>query len=129
MRFLLPKLGHRHVWCRLFVERLTEPLHLNVLSMFVAVFGSFRAKVAFDRVSGSIGSLTSRLTSDGEGIAVGITTIDRWARDAGGRVTYIKGRPGGIRDAGASGATQTIAEDRPRIGITCYHRGTIGERC
>jgi hypothetical protein len=35
---------------RIFVERLTEPVHLNVLSLFVALFGTFRAKVAFDLV-------------------------------------------------------------------------------
>jgi hypothetical protein len=33
-----------------FVERLTEPLHLNVLAMFVAAFGRYRTKVAFDLV-------------------------------------------------------------------------------
>lgn len=32
------------------MERLTEPLHLNLLSMPVAAFGSFRTKVAWDLV-------------------------------------------------------------------------------
>jgi len=49
----------RYVWRRLFqqgkmrkvfVERLTEPFHLNLISLFVAVFGSYRSKVAFDLV-------------------------------------------------------------------------------
>jgi hypothetical protein len=31
-------------------ERLTEPLHLNMAALFVALFGSFRAKVEFDLV-------------------------------------------------------------------------------
>lgn len=35
---------------KVFVERLTEPLHLNLLSLFVAAFGSYRAKVAWDLV-------------------------------------------------------------------------------
>ena len=35
---------------RIFYERLTEPLHLNLLSLFVMVVGSFRLKVAFDLV-------------------------------------------------------------------------------
>ncbi len=39
-----------HIWRRIGIERLTEPLHLNVASLFVAIFGSFRAKVAFDLV-------------------------------------------------------------------------------
>jgi hypothetical protein len=50
MRFLIKKLRHPYVWRRVFLERLTEPLHLNLLSAFVALFGSFRARVAFDLV-------------------------------------------------------------------------------
>jgi hypothetical protein len=48
--FLKGKLRQRHVWRRIFLERLTEPLHLNLLSVPVWMFGSFRAKVAFDLV-------------------------------------------------------------------------------
>ena len=33
---------------RILRERLTEPLHLNVASSFVAAFGSVRSKIAFD---------------------------------------------------------------------------------
>jgi hypothetical protein len=32
-------------------DRLTEPLHLNLVSAFVALFGSYRTKVAFDLVN------------------------------------------------------------------------------
>ena len=35
---------------KVFVERLTEPIHLNLLSAFVALFGSYRMKVALDLV-------------------------------------------------------------------------------
>lgn len=35
---------------RLWLERLTEPVHLNVISLGVALFGSFEAKVDFDLV-------------------------------------------------------------------------------
>ncbi len=35
---------------RILVERLTEPLHVNLASAVVALFGSFRAKVDFDLV-------------------------------------------------------------------------------
>jgi hypothetical protein len=35
---------------RIFYERLTEPLHLNLLSLGVALFGSFRQKVGLDLV-------------------------------------------------------------------------------
>ncbi len=44
------KLKNQYIWKRIFLERLTEPLHLNFISIFVALFGSFRAKVAFDLV-------------------------------------------------------------------------------
>ena len=49
-RYLLRRLRQPEKWKKIFVERLTEPLHLNLLSAVVAVFGSFRAKVAFDLV-------------------------------------------------------------------------------
>ena len=52
--------AHRYVLRRLFkngrllrkvfIERLTEPLHLNILSLFVALFGGYRLKVAFDLI-------------------------------------------------------------------------------
>jgi len=47
MRSLLSRRG---IWRRIALERLTEPLHLNLLSFFVAVFGSYRAKIAFDLI-------------------------------------------------------------------------------
>jgi hypothetical protein len=46
----LKKLRNRYIWQRIFYERLTEPLHLNVLALGVALFGGFRARVAFDLV-------------------------------------------------------------------------------
>lgn len=46
----LRKLREPRIWERVFLERLTEPLHLNVLSLFVGVFGTFRQKIAFDLI-------------------------------------------------------------------------------
>jgi hypothetical protein len=46
----LRKLTKRHAWRRIYYERLTEPLHLNALSLLVGVFGSFRLKVEYDLV-------------------------------------------------------------------------------
>jgi hypothetical protein len=43
-RLFLPR-----VWRKVFYERLTEPIHLNILSLFVLALGSFRSKVEFDR--------------------------------------------------------------------------------
>ena len=47
---LREKLRRAHVWRRIFYERLTEPVHLNALSLFVAAFGSYRAKITFDLI-------------------------------------------------------------------------------
>ena len=47
-RYVLHRLPHR--LNKVFVERLTEPLHLNFMSVFVGLLGSYRAKVAFDLV-------------------------------------------------------------------------------
>jgi hypothetical protein len=43
-------LNERDKFAKIFRERLTEPLHLNVLAFFVLIFGKFRHKVAFDLV-------------------------------------------------------------------------------
>jgi hypothetical protein len=41
-------LRRRDIWQRIGTERLTEPLHLNLLALPVAAFGNTRAKIAFD---------------------------------------------------------------------------------
>jgi len=43
-------LARRDIWRRAAVDRLAEPLHLNLISLGVALFGGFRSKVAFDLV-------------------------------------------------------------------------------
>lgn len=45
---LREKLKRAHTWRRIFYERLTEPIHLNAISLFVAAFESYRTKIAFD---------------------------------------------------------------------------------
>jgi hypothetical protein len=49
-RYVLGRMMHKDRMGRVLRERLTEPVHLNVLSLFVALFGSFRAKVDFDLI-------------------------------------------------------------------------------
>jgi hypothetical protein len=44
------KLAEPRIWRRLFCERLSEPVHLNLIALFVAVFGGYRAKVGFDLI-------------------------------------------------------------------------------
>jgi hypothetical protein len=46
----LKKLTQPHIWERIFFERLTEPLHLNALSLGVMALGSFRTRVKWDLV-------------------------------------------------------------------------------
>lgn len=48
--YVLKKLTEKRVLRKVAVERLTEPLHLNLAAAGVAAFGSFRSKVAFDLV-------------------------------------------------------------------------------
>ena len=46
LNFLLHKVPRR--LGRVLYERFPEPLHLNILSIFVALFGSYKMKIAFD---------------------------------------------------------------------------------
>ncbi|MUL35214.1 hypothetical protein [Gloeocapsopsis dulcis] len=50
LKYLQNKLGNQRKRKRILYERLTEPLHLNLLSIFVALFGSFEQKIEFDLV-------------------------------------------------------------------------------
>lgn len=50
MKYLLKKLTRKEKLTRIFYERLTEPIHLNILSVFVALFGSYKQKIEFDLV-------------------------------------------------------------------------------
>ncbi|MBI1335780.1 MAG: hypothetical protein GC164_02330 [Phycisphaera sp.] len=50
MSAFLKKLSQPRILKRVLVERLSEPLHLNLLTLPVAVFGSLRWKVEFDLV-------------------------------------------------------------------------------
>lgn len=44
------KLKHSYVWKRILYERVTEPIHLNLFSILVSLFGSYRAKIDFDLI-------------------------------------------------------------------------------
>jgi hypothetical protein len=50
MSYLFKRLKDKRQWHKLFKQRLTEPLHLNVIAFFVLLFGSFKKKVAYDLV-------------------------------------------------------------------------------
>jgi hypothetical protein len=50
MNYFLRRLMTPGKFRKVFVERLTEPIHLNALSLFVALFGSYRTRVDFDLV-------------------------------------------------------------------------------
>jgi hypothetical protein len=71
-------LSRRDIWKRIVVERLTEPLHLNLLSLAVAVFGTYRAKIAFDLIVR-------------QGYAFGMLKATELARERGlARVTVVE---------------------------------------
>ena len=44
------KLLKFEIWSRIFKERLTEPIHLNILSLFIYLFGTYRTKILFDLI-------------------------------------------------------------------------------
>lgn len=46
----IKKLAHPYIWERLFCERLSEPLHMNMFSFFVSLFGTYRQKINFDLI-------------------------------------------------------------------------------
>ncbi len=46
----LKKLSNKYIWRKILCERLSEPLHMNFLSLFVAIFGNLRHKIDFDLV-------------------------------------------------------------------------------
>lgn len=49
MKFpILNYVSRPHIRRRLWRERLTEPIHLNLVSLFVALFGSTRSKIEYD---------------------------------------------------------------------------------
>lgn len=48
MALLGSLLRRRDIWQRIAVERLTEPIHLNLLAVGLALAGSTRARIAFD---------------------------------------------------------------------------------
>ncbi|PWH81813.1 hypothetical protein DIS18_14145 [Algibacter marinivivus] len=50
MTYFLKRLSEKRIWNKIFVQRLSEPLHLNFISIFIFLFGSFRKKVAYDLV-------------------------------------------------------------------------------
>lgn len=50
VRYLLRSLREPNALRNLLVDRLTEPVHLNLLSGFVALFGSLRTKINFDLI-------------------------------------------------------------------------------
>lgn len=47
----LSKLRERAMWQRQLVERASEPIHLNLMSLVVAAFGSSQAKIYFDLIT------------------------------------------------------------------------------
>lgn len=50
MKAFLKKLRHSHIWKRIICERLTEPISLNLISLFVYLFGSYKLKIDFDLI-------------------------------------------------------------------------------
>ena len=50
LTLLRRRLTKGRIWKRILLERLTEPIHLNVISVFVALFGKYSTKIKWDLV-------------------------------------------------------------------------------
>uniref|UniRef100_UPI00404AD41C hypothetical protein n=1 Tax=Gelidibacter sp. TaxID=2018083 RepID=UPI00404AD41C len=50
MGYLFKRLTDKNSWNKIYKQRLSEPLHLNFIAIFVAIFGSFKQKVAYDLI-------------------------------------------------------------------------------
>jgi hypothetical protein len=50
MTYVFKKLRYPRIWERIFRERLTEPIHLNLLSLWVMLFGTYRKKIDYDLI-------------------------------------------------------------------------------
>lgn len=88
VRLLRSKLAKRRVWRRIFFERLTEPLHLNVLSVLVLAFGSYRSKIAWDlvvRQQYAFGALEAADAARANGLSA-VTLIEVGVASGGGLV-------------------------------------------
>ncbi|MGE5563254.1 MAG: hypothetical protein ACM3ZV_08075 [Bacillota bacterium] len=89
---LLNKMTSRRGWELLFRERLAEPLHLNLLAIPVALFGSVRAKIYFDlivRQQHAYGLLTAADTAREYGIKK-ITVIEFGVASGAGLMNLCK---------------------------------------
>ena len=76
----------------LWLERLTEPLHLNVFSFFIYLFGSFKKKVAYDlvvRPEYAFGIYESALKAKSLGIK-GISIIEFGVAGGAGLMNMIE---------------------------------------
>lgn len=128
MKLLLNLLKRRDIWRRLLLERATEPLHLNLLSVLVAVFGTTRAKILFDlliRQQHAYGLLNAAesarvaglrevtVVEMGVGSGVGLLNICEIARRIT-RVTGIRFRVVGF-DTGAGMPPPRDYRDHPEL--------------
>lgn len=50
LTLLRRRLTKGRIWKRILMERLTEPIHLNLISVFIALFGKYSTKINWDLV-------------------------------------------------------------------------------
>ena len=92
MSYLIKRLTEKRIWAKLYKERLSEPLHLNFISLFVLVFGSFRKKVAYDlvlRPQHAFGILAAADQAKQQGLK-SISIIEFGVANGGGLMNIIK---------------------------------------
>lgn len=92
MSYLTKRLAKKHQWNKLFKQRLSEPLHLNLIALFVFLFGSFRKKVAYDlviRPQYAYGILEAAISAKKLGFTT-ISVIEFGVANGGGLMNMIE---------------------------------------
>lgn len=91
-RYVLRRMLQKDKLYRVCVERLTEPLHLNLISLPIWLFGSFRMKVAFDLIVRQQYVSSILLTADRakEFGKSGVTIVELGVADGAGLLNMCK---------------------------------------
>lgn len=92
MNYLLKRLLERRSWKKIYKQRLTEPFHLNFISVFVYLFGSFANKASYDlviRPQYAYGILTAAMEAKKRNMTK-ITVIEFGVANGGGLMNMIK---------------------------------------
>lgn len=91
MKFLVKRLLNKDIWKKIYLQRLTEPLHLNFISLFVFLFGSLKRKIDYDliiRPHHAYGIMQAALNAQKQGLQ-SITILEFGVANGAGLMNMI----------------------------------------